>query len=132
MTKLTWRNALAYLALWALNALVAWVALNIASGAIIGFAPGEPFAAQAQGTATTLTLIASGLSFWLAAHRPRLGREDINNLINEVGTFDALGALRSLRHSYDESIPPLTDEETTHIADKIYERIETRIQTRTP
>jgi hypothetical protein len=128
VTPLTLRNALAYVALWALNALVAWVALKIASGVLIGFAPGEPFADQAQGTAATLTLIASGLSFWLAAHRPRLGREDINSLINEVGTFDARGALLSVLRGYDEPVPPLTDDETTRIADAVYARIEARMR----
>jgi hypothetical protein len=117
MTAPTLRNLLGYTVLWALNALVGWLALQIAAGAVWGFHTGQAFAEHAAGTAGTLTVIASGLAFWLAANRPRLGREDISALVNEVGAIDARAVLRGWLDGLDAPAPPpLTDEEVTRLA----------------
>lgn len=127
MTPLTIRNALGYVLLWALNALIADLAIQVGIGAVWGFQAGQVFAPHAAEVASALALIGSGLAFWLSAHRPALGREDVAALVGQIGTFDALAVLRDVLHGRSQSPPPLTDDELARMADHVYERIAARM-----
>lgn len=127
MTDLTLRNALTYLALWVLNALIGCLALAVATGKLWGFGEGGFFEPIAPSLAAGLTLIGSGLALWLAANRPKLGREDVSALVREIGTIRARAILADVLHGYQPSAPALTDDDLDRLADHIYERIEARM-----
>ena len=127
MTDLTLKNLLAYAILWALNGLVVCLAAAIAAGALWGFGEGGFFEPIRAGVGAALGLIGTALAMWLAANRPRLGREDISSLVSEVGHLNAKGVLVNFLHG-GQVVAPLSDDEFQRMARLIVDEIRDRME----
>lgn len=130
MTDLTIKNLLLYLLVCAADALAVCLAAALGAGRVPGFGDGgffEPITPLAIGF---LAVVIPSLATWLAANRPKLGREDVSALVSEIGALDAKAILSDALYGrrQDEASAALTIDEINVMADRIYERIAARLR----
>lgn len=123
------RNLAVYVGLWLVNTLLGCLALAVANGRLWGFEPGGILEPSGASVSAALIVVGTALTGWLAANRPRLGREDISALVNEVGTIRVRMLLADLVHGGRQAAPGavLTDAELDRLADRLYARIAARL-----
>lgn len=130
MGDLTLRNLLIYCLVGAAEALAVCLAAAFGAGSVPLFREGEFFAPISGGVIAGLAVAIPALGTWLAANRPKLGREGISTLVGEIGALDASVILSAWRDR--RQVPSLAPEELDRIADHMYERIAAKLTDAAP
>ena len=78
-----------------------------------------------------LALAIPALGTWLAANRPRLGREEISHLVGEIGAINARDVLRDAFYG-NRQTTVMADIELVRMADLVFERISARMRGEDP